>query len=426
MSHTRATTRRLALLLLLALTLSALTLAACAPDGALDGAIRRATRGQRFSIAAWEVEQLLGPRPPETPFALPDTALVELYLQAVAELRSAERLLERAVAAGESVDQVQRLTQARDIRADNLAQLRPHAQRILARQVRAAYRAEGIYNPAGLTQVSFPPLAFTLEPLPHLLIVSPRDRIESLRTVLLDPHLTVEEVIAIENGVEAAGFSALVESIGGLGATYPTFVQETTNLTWTLGTVAEEWLHQYLAFTPLGWRYVLNLLQLRPDYGIARLNESAATIVQEEIAHAVLAAHYPQRLPAEPAAGPARPPAPEPPAFQFNREMRVTRLRVDELLAAGEIEAAEAYMEERRLVFVAEGYALRKLNQAYFAFHGAYAVPSITEEPLPPELVDPLGDHIRQLRDQSASLAEFLNTVAGLRSEADLQAVLGK
>ena len=334
--------------------------------------------------------------------------------------------LDRALAAPQAdAAELARLAAARDVQARNVAELRPHAQRILARQVRAAYRDAGIYNPAGLTQVSFPPLAFTLEPLPHLLIVSPRERIESLREVLLAPDLTVEQMAAIEAVVEAAGYSALVEPIGGLGATYPTFVQETPDLSWTVGTVAEEWLHQYLVLTPLGWRYVLDLLHWRPDYAIARINESAATIVREEIAQAVLQRHYPHLLPAEPAAPPAAKPAPEPPAFQFNREMRVTRLRVDELLAAGEIEAAEAYMEERRQVFVAEGYALRKLNQAYFAFHGAYAVPPAAE-PLPPELADPLGTQLRQLRAQSASLAEFVRTVAGLRSEADLRRALGE
>ncbi len=45
----------------------------------------------------------------------------------------------------------------------------------------------------------------------------------------------------------------------------------------------------------------------------------------------------------------------------------------DELLAAGKIEEAEAYMEARRQVFWDNGYAIRKLNQAYFAFYGAYA-----------------------------------------------------
>ena len=48
-------------------------------------------------------------------------------------------------------------------------------------------------------------------------------------------------------------------------------------------------------------------------------------------------------------------PPPEPPEFDFRLEMRKTRIRADELLEDGKIEEAEAYMEERRQVFVAEG-----------------------------------------------------------------------
>jgi len=110
----------------------------------------------------------------------------------------------------------------------------------------------------------------------------------------------------------------------------------------------------------------------------------------------------------------------------FNREMRVTRLHVYELLAAGDVAGAEAYMEERRQVFVANGYALRKLNQAYFAFHGNYAVPSSDEEALPPDLADPIGAQLRALRAQSASLAEFVDKVASLRSAEDLARAVGK
>jgi hypothetical protein len=40
---------------------------------------------------------------------------------------------------------------------------------------------------------------------------------------------------------------------------------------------------------------------------------------------------------------------------------------------AGKVELAEEFMEERRQFFWKKGYHIRKLNQAYFAFHGAYA-----------------------------------------------------
>lgn len=401
-------------------------------EPALDAAIRRGTRGLRFSIARWELQQLLRPRP--APPALDQAgrvALVRSYTELVRELKLNEaQLLQQVAAPRPNQARLAALQAERHDLEQSLAWLRPQVQAIVAEQVRAAYRAERIYSPVDRyvrLPVSFPPLAFTLEPLPHVLVVSPRDRIDSIREVLLAPELTIEQMQAIEAAVEAAGYSALVVEIGGLGATYPTFVQETTNLRWLVTVVAEEWLHQYLAFTPVGWRYLLDQLRLRPDYGIARLNEGAATIISEEVALGVLAAHYPELSPApEPAEG-APAPAPAAPiaAFDLTRELRITRLRVDELLAAGEIEAAEAYMEERRqFIVVSGGYALRKLNQAYFAFHGAYAVPSWQAEPLPPELADPLGADLERLRAQSASLAAFVDAVAGLRAEDDLSRLL--
>ena len=53
--------------------------------------------------------------------------------------------------------------------------------------------------------------------------------------------------------------------------------------------------------------------------------------------------------------------------------MHKTRVNVDEMLADGKIDQAEDYMEARRQFFWENGYHIRKLNQAYFAFHGAYA-----------------------------------------------------
>jgi hypothetical protein len=50
--------------------------------------------------------------------------------------------------------------------------------------------------------------------------------------------------------------------------------------------------------------------------------------------------------------------------------MAATRIEVDRLLAGGKIQEAEQYMEARRQIFVAHGYQIRKLNQAYFAFYG--------------------------------------------------------
>jgi hypothetical protein len=96
--------------------------------------------------------------------------------------------------------------------------------------------------------------------------------------------------------------------------------------------------------------------------------------------------------------------------------MATTRILADKLLAQGHIEAAETYMEERRKLFVANGYHIRKLNQAYFAFYGAYA-----DQPGGATGMDPIGPLLRDIRQHSDTIYQFLNHVSPISSFADLQ-----
>ncbi|MBA7695094.1 hypothetical protein ES703_103715 [subsurface metagenome] len=93
--------------------------------------------------------------------------------------------------------------------------------------------------------------------------------------------------------------------------------------------------------------------------------------------------------------------------------MREIRLAVDDYLARGEIETAEEFMEQKRQYLASKGYNIRKLNQAYFAWHGTYA-----DEP---SSVSPIGVELRQLRSQYGSVKEFLDTVAIMTSRQDLK-----
>ena len=104
------------------------------------------------------------------------------------------------------------------------------------------------------------------------------------------------------------------------------------------------------------------------------------------------------------------------PPFDFRAEMHETRVHVDALLAQGKIDEAEAYMEQRRQVFLKNGYLIRKLNQAYFAFNGAYA-----DVPGGAAGEDPVGPAVRALRAKSRSLADFVNTIAWMTSFQQLQ-----
>jgi hypothetical protein len=91
--------------------------------------------------------------------------------------------------------------------------------------------------------------------------------------------------------------------------------------------------------------------------------------------------------------------------------MHITRVQVDDMLAAGKITQAEQYMNQRRVVFWDNGYQIRRLNQAYFAFNGAYA-----DEPGGAAGNDPVGPAVRKLRQESPSLAQFLNRISWMTS----------
>jgi hypothetical protein len=293
--------------------------------------------------------------------------------------------------------------------SDQGSALKDEVQDIIARQISRVLADEGIYNPLSVSRFTFPPVNFELENPPNILIVSPREKIERMRDVTLSQEIGVDQMDKLESEVEQLNVSALVIPIGGLGATYPIFVMKNSDLKYTIDTVAEEWLHQYLVFKPLGFRYVLDLLRIRPDPDIDSINETVAGIASQEIGDQVYAKYYSQ-YPLKPEK------SLDPGEFDFNAAMRETRLTVDAYLASGQIDTAENYMEERRQYINAHGYNIRKLNQAYFAFYGSYAYS--------PTSVDPLGDQVRLLRKQSPSLKDFLMTASGLTNRQDLSNIL--
>jgi hypothetical protein len=159
------------------------------------------------------------------------------------------------------------------------------------------------------------------------------------------------------------------------------------------------------------------------------MNETTASIVGGEIGKWVLQKYYPELLGSLPSRNlislndnllPSHN-FDDPPPFDSRAEMHETRVKADELLAEGKIDEAEAYMEQRRQVFWQNGYLIRKLNQAYFAFHGAYA-----DVPGGAAGEDPVGPAVRALREQSASLEEFINRIAWMTSFEELQQAIKK
>lgn len=266
----------------------------------------------------------------------------------------------------------------------------------------------------GFIRQPVPPVQYHTTSTPYALIVSPRDIIRQDADISLLPDLTLDQIVALEMAVEEKlNVSALVVPIGGVGV-YPTMVMETSSLTWLSEVVSHEWIHNFLTLRPLGMLY-----DQSPELRI--INETTASIAGKELGSAVIEYFYPALLP-PPIVEPTSvaevivEEAEEPPTFNFRAEMRETRVTADALLEEGKIEEAEAYMDNRRILFVENGYNIRRLNQAYFAFHGAYA-----DQPGGAAGEDPVGEAVRNLRAQSDTLAEFVRRIACVTSYERLQ-----
>jgi len=379
---------------------------------------RQAVLPLTFNYLTWEIKAFLmkgmqtGVNPALTLNPQAQHDLVVKTIRLTNELVGLEGGIGQAYAAAEGADPARELRDdmARQKELQNkLSYLRPLAESILEAQVNEVLVEEGIARLGS----AIPPLLFHITPLPTALITSPRDAIRQDSNISLLAELTLEEIAQLEREVEEkTGQSALVVNVGGIGV-YPTMVMRSSSLPWILDTIAHEWTHNYLSLRPLGFLY-----DKTPE--LRTMNETAATLAGMEISRSVLEQYYPEFLPPtwdeSAAASISAGEQPEPAAvFDFRAEMHATRVRVDELLAAGKIEQAEAYMEARRLVFVEQGYDLRKLNQAYFAFHGAYAA-------LPGGAAgeDPVGPAVNELRASSDSLADFLRTIGRMDSYEDL------
>ena len=340
-------------------------------------------------------------------------AEVREYARLTGEINRIDGAINRAVTLGEPVSGLEEERAAMVLQRERLE---ARVEESIEAQISGILAEEGLSWRMEFLDADgylFPPVDFKYENSPPVLVISPRGRIELESTRLLTPGLGVGKRQNIEEEVEALDgyYSALVVDTGGV-ATFPAIVGASANLRYSLRTIAHEWVHHYLIFYPLGRNYW-------SSGDMVTINETVADIAGDEIGDAVYERHYEVKQSPLPTPDPASPPSPtpEPPAFDFNREMRETRLEADRLLAEGAIGEAEAYMEERRLLFAENGYFLRKLNQAYFAFHGSYADR--------PTAVSPIGGQVRQVRGQSDSLKEFIETMARVSSHEDLLRLVG-
>ena len=390
-------------------------------DGLNLNPAQQAASPHLYSLVQWEAGNFLDKWLHRASSVLPwnsissaerEEMISDYFALSAARTEVAERL-ENAVPRGATTFEIAVL-EAR------LAALDRSRQRIQADVEEALEAAiSSVLVEAGLSSVGgliFPPVDFRLTLTPHVLVTSPRDRIERGDEALLRPGITISDSLSLERELlDERNLSALVIRIGGL-ASYPASVFGGRELRWTLQVAAHEWLHHHLFFRPLGFG-IMASDQMRT------INETVANVAGREIgdlAYARLGGEIPELehsvSPNPVASNPHFADAAGAGSFDFHEEMHATRLHVDELLAEGRTQAAEAYMDRRRLQFVENGYNIRKLNQAYFAFHGTYADSAAS--------VSPIGDQVQEYRNLSPGLGSFVSRMSSLGSYEDFLADL--
>ena len=371
--------------------------------------VQRVALPYRYSITGWEIRNF-----PDKWRHMLDTLIwgveksdeekrddLYRYFDLGRELLTAEDALNRAMSAPNaggviSSNRMSSASQTSGHRCETASKRRLRAPSAPPYGSRASARGNASSSLPSISGLAGPPV---------LLLTSPRDRIARQHEALMEPDVSLvvrerlEDTLMAEHDVAAISFQ-----VGGLAA-YPASVLDTMPLADTLRASAHEWVHHYMAFRPLGQKMFTSA-------EMVTLNETLADIVGREIGDRA------EELLPERSAPPPRSNAPVPAPesglhgrdehFGFNEEMRETRLRVDELLEDGKVDEAEAYMEERRQFFVENGYPIRRLNQAYFAFHGTYAESAASSSPI--------AGQIHRFRELSPDLRTFVLRMADISS----------
>ncbi|GAH74380.1 unnamed protein product, partial [marine sediment metagenome] len=199
---------RIRLFAAMSLLLVSLLGAGCTPDRDFDSRLGSIVKPYRFSIVKWEFKTI----PSEAKQWLfgkherndDQTDIVAEYFLLVERIKSLESEITTINADNEQGDLASIEAELNRLQEQRMA-LAGKVERIITRQIKEALAQEGIFNPVdkhiGL-KGSFPPLDFRLEKPPHLLVISPRDRIESMREITLQQNLGLEEMESIEARVD--------------------------------------------------------------------------------------------------------------------------------------------------------------------------------------------------------------------------------
>ena len=392
-------------------------------DNRTGSVAKFASLGHEYRLVSWELENVLGKWShrfwtvlPWTPTSEADRrASLDRYMVLVEEYRVADNLLKDVTS---SIDPDIRLLNDAQRRVDQIVierdKIRDGLEEYLEQIISETVRTDEV----GLVgSFVWPPVDFRIDSPPKLLVTSPRNEIRRVEGILIDPDISVEETLSIERElVELHDVSALIIQTGGL-ASFPSVVPM-VDLQRLMDIAAHEWLHGHLIFYPLGRSYFV-------DGEMRSVNETLSDLFGREIGQRVYA-----KIMDQPYVAPVRPETASLNwnsgkalekkenlnQFSFNQFMSETRDRTDNLLLDGLVEEAEAYMETRRIQLLGHGYSIRKINQAYFAFHGTYGES--------PSSASPIARYIWDLREQVDTVGELVKMLRGLKTYEQFEQLL--
>jgi hypothetical protein len=288
-----------------------------------------------------------------------------------------------------NIEQLEKeITTLRKKRNSILLKIEKEIQKIVRNQI----KAEGI-DTKGFV---FPPVSIKIFDPPLLLVTSPRNVISREKEILLDSSMKNSRKNIIEQKIlDEENLSAVILEIGGL-ASYPSMIKPNTNFERLFELTAHEWLHQYLVFYPLG-RSIFKNNEMN------EINETLANIFGKEISKKICANElyeiYCENSELTTTTNKN---------FDYDLFMKETRETVDILLKNNNISKAEKYMEERRKKLENKGILIRKINQAWFAFHGTY-----TDSPTS---VSPVFSILKKIQEDTENMKEFIDILKNIDS----------
>lgn len=383
-------------------------------------AVRSASAGYGFNLLGFELQNF-----PDkwlnlvyaaiTPWSNSNHAAskgeIDRFIEMAAQLSAAKSILDQAVAANDSnaIQSEETLVQSLTAQRN---EIRDKVEERLEAEISKQVIKLGLHQSG---KFIWPPIDFRFEEPPSVIVTSPRHTIRLGEVRLVVPHIPEDEKQRIEREIVGnANLSAAVLRTGGL-ATYPNIIPYNLKLLPMLEVATHEWLHAYLLFQPLGRAYWQNS-------DMTSLNETLADIAGDEIGRLTYAEitgeNIQTSIPPPSVAAEQQQQQTENEGdkvdeemsgadqFDFRQFMYETRIRADELLQQGQIDAAEEYMETRRVELLQEGYYIRKINQAYFAFHGLYAAGVASTSPLANQIWQ-----LRQIAGDAGKLIKMLQTV---------------